>query len=107
MRSTYLIWSALTGRNDKKMNKKMVKKYFLIIFLNIFLKFDFRFARRPLVLAVGDLFRYSLNRYHHQIVSQLFLIYLQKLNIISELSLYLPNKTAFVYNNIYFQNPNA
>ena len=34
----------------------MVKKYFLRIFLNIFLKFDFRFARRPLVLAVGDLF---------------------------------------------------
>ncbi len=34
-----IIWSALTGRNDKKMNKKMVKKYFLIIFLNIFLKF--------------------------------------------------------------------
>ena len=32
----------------------MVIKYFLIIFLNIFLKFDFRFARRPLVLAVGD-----------------------------------------------------
>jgi len=31
----------------------MVKKYFLIIFLNIFLKF----------LAVGDLFRYSLNGY--------------------------------------------
>ena len=49
-----IIWSALTGRNDKKMNKKMVKKYFLIIFLNIFLKFDFRFARRPLVLAEGD-----------------------------------------------------
>ena len=41
----------------------MVKKYFLIIFLNIFLKFDLRFARRPLVLAVGDLFRYSLNSY--------------------------------------------
>ena len=41
----------------------MVKKYFLIIFLNIFLKFDFRFARRPLVLAVDDLFRYSLNSY--------------------------------------------
>ena len=39
----------------------MVKKYFLIIFLNIFLKFDFRFARRPLVLAVGDHFRYTLN----------------------------------------------
>ena len=34
----------------------MVKKYFLIIFLNIFLKFDFRFARRPLVLAIGDYF---------------------------------------------------
>ena len=32
----------------------MVKNYFLIIFLNIFLKFDFRFARRPLVLAEGD-----------------------------------------------------
>ena len=52
-----IIWSALTGRNDKKMNKKMVKKYFLIIFLNIFLKFDFRFTRRPLVLAEGDLKR--------------------------------------------------
>ena len=48
-----IIWSALTGRNDKK----MVKKYFLIIFLNIFLKFDFRFTRRPLVLAEGDLKR--------------------------------------------------
>jgi Trk-type K+ transport system membrane component len=74
---TIIIWSALTGRtngrrakrksNDKKMNKKMVKKYFLIIFLYIFLKF----------LAVGDSNDDSLNKYHHQIVSQLFLIFLQ------------------------------
>ena len=50
----------------------MVKKYFLIIFLNIFLKFDFRFARRPLVLAVGDLFRYSLNIYKELVSTEKF-----------------------------------
>ena len=39
----------------------MEKKYFLI-FLNIFLKFDFRFARRPLVLAEATQNDDSLNR---------------------------------------------
>ena len=54
-----IIWRALTGRNDKK----MVKKYFLKIFLNIFLKFDFRFARRPLVLAEGDFLCIRVRRF--------------------------------------------
>ena len=40
--------SALTGRNDKKMNKKMVKKYFLKHFLKHFLNISRR--RRSLYI---------------------------------------------------------
>ena len=50
-----LLWHKVATETIQ--HKKMVKKYFLIIFLNIFLKFDFRFTRRPLVLAEGDLKR--------------------------------------------------